>query len=532
MSPYSPATIVPLFVLTTTLSLAMGWVALANGKEGLRSLALAFALDALFYFTAIFRAELPAVISMPLMYSMVGLAYTMMIRALAEFQATPLSRNWLWWAVLVAAGISLVFHDASLPRQTAAGTLFLLLDGKALWLLLRGRLGKSGRGCQLLVAGISLNAIALSTWIIYGLGYGEAYPRGAQLAQELYSMSTMASLVLIAIGFSLMAKEAAEDQIRILAMRDSLTGCWNRVWIGKRARQEMLRLRRHGTPLSMVIIDIDYFKKINDTHGHLAGDAVLQGFAARVGACLRETDVFGRWGGEEFILLLPLTGFPAALQVAERVRVALAATPVAQSIRISASFGISSCLSTDGWEDWLNRADIALYRAKAGGRNRVEPEFPLQPATLAKGSGGASVARLVWQDEALCGDPQIDAQHRALFINANRMLDLHAYPLPGLDLLQEMRNYLVGVDHHFQTEEAVLASVNSPEFKSHAALHQQLMERAHVLLDQHVAGKLAFADLLHFVVYELTAQHLIRDDVKLHASLQAAAPVDDVPGHP
>jgi diguanylate cyclase (GGDEF)-like protein/hemerythrin-like metal-binding protein len=518
MPLHSPTAIMQLFVLVTTLCLAMGWVALADGKDGMRFLACAFALEALSYFIAIFQVDLPSALASLLMFGTVALAYSLMIRALAEFQGAPPPRVWLWWPTLLAACVALGLHDAALSREIAFSFLFLVLDAKALEILFSGERGKTGRGRQLLSAGIGLNAAALFARITYSLGYCETWPEGVQLMQGLYSLSAVASMVLIAIGFGLMAKEAAEEQIRVLAMRDSLTGCWNRVWIGKRARQEMLRLRRYGTPLSMLIIDIDHFKKINDTYGHLAGDAVLQGFAKRVTGCLRETDVFGRWGGEEFILLLPFTGFPAALQVAERVRAALAAAPIAQNVRISASFGVSSCLSTDGWEDWLSRADLALYRAKAGGRDCVEPEFPLQSAGVA--AGRESVARLVWHDDALCGEAQIDAQHRALFINANRLLDLHAYPLPGIDLLQEMRNFLIGVDHHFQTEEAVLAAITSTELEPHIGQHQQLMERAHDLLDQHVAGKLAFADLLHFVVYELTAQHLLRDDIKLHASLR------------
>jgi diguanylate cyclase (GGDEF)-like protein len=128
---------------------------------------------------------------------------------------------------------------------------------------------------------------------------------------------------------------------------------------------------RYGRPASMVLVDLDHFKAINDSHGHLAGDRVLADFGVRVAALLRRPDSFGRFGGEEFVALLPETEPEAARVVAERIRAALETAEEQPGCTVS--IGIAVSRSDDNAIDAvLARADAALYRAKAGGRNRVE----------------------------------------------------------------------------------------------------------------------------------------------------------------
>jgi diguanylate cyclase (GGDEF)-like protein len=168
----------------------------------------------------------------------------------------------------------------------------------------------------------------------------------------------------------------AQSELERRALHDSLTGIKNRGAIADVLGRELSRSRRTRRPVSIVLSDVDHFKKVNDTHGHPAGDTVLREFVARAQGEVRAHDDVGRWGGEEFLVVLPECSTEEALRVAERLRAALELRPVeAGSVRIAvtASFGVAG---TDQGHADLNSivsaADSALYAAKGSGRNRVE----------------------------------------------------------------------------------------------------------------------------------------------------------------
>ena len=163
---------------------------------------------------------------------------------------------------------------------------------------------------------------------------------------------------------------------------DVLTGWHNRRYLQVRIKEELARARRDETRLSCLMLDIDHFKTVNDTWGHAAGDAVLQELSSRIDAQVRASDVAARFGGEEFIILLPDTGAQSALRIAERIRQAVCASPYelphGNPVEITASIGIASVAPRRGGNDLktigeslIARADVALYRAKEEGRNRV-----------------------------------------------------------------------------------------------------------------------------------------------------------------
>ena len=170
----------------------------------------------------------------------------------------------------------------------------------------------------------------------------------------------------------------ALEQIRQLATHDDLTGLLNRRAMLDRMQLEQRRSLRSGSPLLIAQLDIDHFKVVNDTHGHAAGDLVLQSFADTVRRNVRDTDVLARWGGEEFVLLLCDTPAADAVTLMERLRQAVQAmqVPVAQGgqpITVTVSIGLARHAPADPLAGTLERADRALYAAKAGGRNRVVP---------------------------------------------------------------------------------------------------------------------------------------------------------------
>ncbi|HXO19658.1 MAG TPA: diguanylate cyclase [Thermoanaerobaculia bacterium] len=168
----------------------------------------------------------------------------------------------------------------------------------------------------------------------------------------------------------------AQDALRVQATHDHLTGLWNRPMILDQLGREVHRCARGGGALTVVLADLDHFKLINDTYGHDAGDAVLKQAAERMRSELRDCDFLGRYGGEEFLLVLPGCDAAAATQVAGRVRARLAAEPLCAGklrLAVSVSLGVATTSAPAAEPDALIKAaDCALYRAKARGRNRVE----------------------------------------------------------------------------------------------------------------------------------------------------------------
>jgi len=155
------------------------------------------------------------------------------------------------------------------------------------------------------------------------------------------------------------------------ATTDALTDICNRLKFSELLIQEMREFSRYGHPLSLIMFDIDNFKKINDQKGHQAGDVVLRELARLVKGNIRAADIFGRWGGEEFMILSPHTGLDETERLAEKLRELVETHCFSCNQTITCSFGISQCTDKDTFESFTNRADIAMYRAKAGGRNRV-----------------------------------------------------------------------------------------------------------------------------------------------------------------
>ncbi|MEO1038176.1 MAG: PleD family two-component system response regulator [Pseudomonadota bacterium] len=160
-----------------------------------------------------------------------------------------------------------------------------------------------------------------------------------------------------------------------MAVTDQLTGLHNRRYLNSRLRSALEGVELSGEAFSLVLFDIDHFKRINDTYGHQAGDDVLKGFATRMGRALRAVDVAGRYGGEEFLVLLTGAHLDEAARSAERVRAAIATAPFtvaqADALGVTVSAGCAQAVAGDSPESLLARADAALYEAKAAGRNKV-----------------------------------------------------------------------------------------------------------------------------------------------------------------
>lgn len=181
-----------------------------------------------------------------------------------------------------------------------------------------------------------------------------------------------ANLAYVGLLYMLVRIKEGYLEAQLDAHTDFLTGLRNRRYLELVLERELFRVERYGRPLSLMVLDLDGFKQVNDAHGHEVGDRVLKALAACLEGHIRQSDRAVRLGGEEFAVLLPETRLAQALALAERLRQAVAALRVPPVEALSASFGVVQAAPTDSPLSLLKRADEAMYRAKRGGKNRVE----------------------------------------------------------------------------------------------------------------------------------------------------------------
>jgi diguanylate cyclase (GGDEF)-like protein len=181
------------------------------------------------------------------------------------------------------------------------------------------------------------------------------------------------SLILTIVVVNTIQNIIGELQRRLVdqAITDPLTGVFNRRHMESRLGEALESSRRRGAPASLLLIDIDHFKRINDEHGHEAGDRVLKGIVSVVRSSARKVDLLFRMGGEEFVLLLPDTSETSAAVMAEKLRAAIAASRLLDGHPVTASIGIAGMQEGDTVERWVGATDVAMYAAKEAGRNRV-----------------------------------------------------------------------------------------------------------------------------------------------------------------
>jgi diguanylate cyclase (GGDEF)-like protein len=164
-----------------------------------------------------------------------------------------------------------------------------------------------------------------------------------------------------------------EERLRELSVTDVLTGIYNRYKFSQEINKEISRTKRYNLPLGLIMFDIDHFKQINDTYGHQTGDEVLKELCSLVKEIIRETDIFARWGGEEFMILCPHTNNQKIMVFAERIRKKIEEHKFSYGVKITISLGVSMYSNKEKDDkELLKRTDTALYKAKHKGRNCVE----------------------------------------------------------------------------------------------------------------------------------------------------------------
>lgn len=248
--------------------------------------------------------------------------------------------------------------------------------------LMFGMFGMTQR--QVRVVAIYTLAVFGAASLYWVLGPERGQPIGAEVARFMMVGIVLIGVVVLTARLHGMRERSrrqrnaladALERIRELATRDELTGCLNRRAMLERIAEESLRCVRQGQAMCLVLLDLDHFKRINDLHGHAAGDQVLRGFAELARGLLRGTDLLARWGGEEFLLMLGATGSEQGRLCVQRLLDRLASAPfdvVPGGLAVTCSAGFTECRGGESIVAAMERADRALYRAKSAGRNRVE----------------------------------------------------------------------------------------------------------------------------------------------------------------
>jgi diguanylate cyclase (GGDEF)-like protein len=324
------------------------------------------------------RDALPDWLSVVAANGLVGVSFSLLAAGILAFRGRRLPPFVHFAAGAVAAfAVGALLHDFG-ARFVAASFLYAACSATLVavaW--------KPVEGVSAGTRGLFLGSFALGflSFLLRGITplFAPGAIEGFLVPSAVQAVSLMANYTVIlvsSVSFLLMQKERADHLSQQLASLDPLTRAFNRRTFVELAEKQLARARRLDAPLSLVLLDLDHFKSVNDNHGHLAGDRVLQLFADMVRSQLRKEDLFVRYGGEEFALLLPDVPGPGAVSLAGRIRKAVAKElfridGVELPLTLSAGVAARIDEGPEGLNDLIARADEALYTAKHRGRNRV-----------------------------------------------------------------------------------------------------------------------------------------------------------------
>lgn len=366
-------------VLSATMALGL-WVMRPKRREGVGLWALGLMLQAAAFLLLALRGQAPDWASVVLAYVLLSCTLALALGAVRQFQGLPMPWPWLALPVLASCALYPLYVDDLRARILWTSVVLPLQLLLTLWALWRPQSPVRPRGALLLSAGLALQAflLALGGLLVAFETRASAPPMsGHQALQWPVFLSAFVVIILTAVGFILMTKDRADAFNLHIAAHDPLTGVANRRSLIMALDRDVARSRRLREAYALLMLDIDHFKHVNDTYGHQAGDEVLRHMAAVVLERLRAQDTVGRYGGEEFLVLLPHTDLDGARDLAEQLRRAVARTPChweGQKITVTVSIGIWGGLigREDSWDMLVDAADRAMYLAKQNGRNRVE----------------------------------------------------------------------------------------------------------------------------------------------------------------
>ena len=284
-------------------------------------------------------------------YWLAGVCLVLLLVVLANIVLLTRSRQaFLSPSLLLLLGIAVILLSVALGQQYSLFWLYPLLAG--LPVLLRSN--------RALMIGMVAGAVAIPLAFM-----------SFQLSTAIVICCSLGLTWLVSAWLVFAVKEQSR-RLKDMAITDPLTGAYNRRYLEEQARHAMHAWQRYRRPATMLLIDIDYFKRINDKYGHSVGDSAIKRLVEVISERIRSVDTVCRFGGEEFVVLLSETGIDGAARIAEELRNLVASARILPEGSMTISLGVSEVIAADSLDHWFNLADSALYLAKRNGRNRVE----------------------------------------------------------------------------------------------------------------------------------------------------------------
>lgn len=299
--------------------------------------------------------------------------------------------------------------------------------------------------------------------------------------------------------------EEKNNLLSTLAITDELTGLYNRHFLDQRIECEMKNADMQNKPISMAILDIDHFKRVNDTYGHPVGDEVLKELANVVRNEIQSTDFIVRFGGEEFVLIMPNTNSEEAYQLVEIIRDKIEKHEFPKVGHITVSFGVAVKELYELFYSWYDRMDKALYFAKQSGRNR---------SVLAKREKViVDPKELISSKDWKSGHDVIDEQHYELIQEANKMMSMSLSENVSMEeKLQELDFVMNHIRTHFREEEEIIKQLGYPGYKEHHQIHQLLLQKCEILSQSVLKGETQLSELFAFIIEEVIIGHSLDTD--------------------
>jgi diguanylate cyclase (GGDEF)-like protein len=372
-----------LLAMSLTLPMVMGQNPSPAARDARWALVINGAAWVALIISGIWFGQWPDWLFSSIAMGLLSASYWLMYRALTNWLG-PRPLGTILLALVVAMPLGYALSFGSYPVRVGWANLLtaaqlLILARATLWPRKTGFGRRSWRwlmcACFAVMAGFTATRGVLGAW------FTELYPYFRAPTPVNIAALVAANITLVLGNIAVLAawREEADQALRALVMTDSLTGLLNRNGWGEQARRALAHAQRHGQPLSLLMIDVDHFKQINDTHGHEGGDDALRFFGELIRRCQRAGDVSARLGGEEFCVLLTHADTQAAQAFDRRLRAQLAhGTPTTLGFAMDFSSGHALCKSThELLEALMARADAALYHAKHGGRGHLVCDDPV-----------------------------------------------------------------------------------------------------------------------------------------------------------
>ncbi len=287
---------------------------------------------------------------------------------------------------------------------------------------------------------------------------------------------------------------------------DPLTGASNRKFFEHEANRLLLDHTGRGVVSTMIMVDIDHFKHVNDRYGHPVGDLVLTALVKILTEHSRSSDSVSRVGGEEFVVLLPNTRMAGAYTVAEKMREAVMAHEFVGVGHITASFGVSEIVAEDDLQRWYTRADTALYLAKNNGRNRTVTADMLYRAD-------ERIEIVKWCSDFDSGNKLIDREHKALILAGEKLLEAF-YRHDVEDEAKRLQKLFSLLTDHFASEERILHEAGYLDLPAHREIHKALMASAAFWRTLQKQGRIQSPAFYGFLINKVIGDHLLQDDAK------------------